>query len=111
MPKHRCAAGLASSGPLFPSCLPRATKCYAPPFFVSSILSILKLRKRPDSGVALACDGASERARAEGCLTVSLVSDGQNTADRTSFVDPQVGEQDSVHRFLHQVPPQVLYAE
>jgi hypothetical protein len=38
MPKHRCAAGLASSSPLFPSCLPRAAECYAAPVFVSSIL-------------------------------------------------------------------------
>jgi len=46
VPKHGYAAGLASSSPLFPSCLPRAAKSYAAPIFVSSVLSIQKLRKK-----------------------------------------------------------------
>ena len=46
MPKHGYAAGLASSSPLFPSCLPRAAGCYAAHAFVSSVLSIQKLRKK-----------------------------------------------------------------
>jgi len=46
VPKHGYAAGLASSSPLFPSCLPRTTKCYAALFFMSSVPSIQKLRKK-----------------------------------------------------------------
>ena len=50
MPRHRYAAGLASSSPRFPSCLPRAPESYAAHVFVSSGLSIQKLRKRPLNG-------------------------------------------------------------
>jgi hypothetical protein len=39
VPKHGYAAGLASSSPLFPSCLPRAAKSYAAAVCVSSVLS------------------------------------------------------------------------
>jgi hypothetical protein len=54
VPKHRYAAGLASSSPLFPSCLPRAATCYAAPIFVSSVLSIQKLSKKDRSMAVLA---------------------------------------------------------
>jgi len=50
VPKHGYAAGFASSSPLFPSCLPRAAKSYVAQVFVSSVLSIQKLRKRPLDG-------------------------------------------------------------
>jgi hypothetical protein len=53
VPKHGYAAGLASSSPLFPSCLPRAGKSYAAPIFVSSVLSIQKLRKKTRSMAVL----------------------------------------------------------
>jgi hypothetical protein len=50
VPKHGYAAGLTSSSPRFPSCLPRAAECYAAPVLVSSILWIQKPGKRPLNG-------------------------------------------------------------